>query len=126
MVRAIEEEQENYRSRVLKFRGMHESAGRHGKRMSFDGGSSLDPADDDSTTMFCKESDHPLGRQKNGFAPKGTESRLSKDAAAAKDKQPSGKSPFSFSNANIHFNHSSLTISCCKSFVNFFVPIPQR
>ncbi|KAG2722918.1 hypothetical protein I3760_02G149200 [Carya illinoinensis] len=89
MVRAIEEEEENYRSRVLKFRGMHESAGRHGTRMSFDGGSSLDPADDDSTTMFCKESDQPLERQKNGSVLKGTESRLSKDAAAAKDKQPS-------------------------------------
>ncbi|KAE7997456.1 hypothetical protein FH972_002092 [Carpinus fangiana] len=47
MVRALEQEQENYRSRLFHFRGMYENAGGHAKSMSVDSGSALDGVDDD-------------------------------------------------------------------------------
>ncbi|KAF7814257.1 rop guanine nucleotide exchange factor 12-like isoform X1 [Senna tora] len=42
MVRAVEQEQETYRSKLFNFRGMFEITGRHTKSLSVDGASGLD------------------------------------------------------------------------------------
>ena len=42
MVRAFEQEQENYRSRLFHFRGMHENTGRHAKSLSIESASRLE------------------------------------------------------------------------------------
>ncbi|XP_059458191.1 rop guanine nucleotide exchange factor 12-like [Corylus avellana] len=107
MVRALEEEQENYRSRLFHFRGMYENAGGHAKSMSVDsGGSALDAVDDDDNDREATRSqgsrslnDQPLERpninvsifKKNDQPPI---SRLARDelAAGAKDKHVSPSS----------------------------------
>ncbi|KAK6264075.1 hypothetical protein SCA6_019509 [Theobroma cacao] len=45
MVRALEQEQENYRSRLFHFRDMNENTGRHAKSLSIESASRLEEAD---------------------------------------------------------------------------------
>lgn len=47
MVRALEQEQENYRSRLFHFKGMYENAGRHTKSLSIESASALGCSEDD-------------------------------------------------------------------------------
>ncbi|XP_027344561.1 rop guanine nucleotide exchange factor 12-like isoform X2 [Abrus precatorius] len=44
MVRAVEQEQEGYRSRLFNFKGMFDNTGRHAKSMSVESASTLDPS----------------------------------------------------------------------------------
>ena len=108
MVRAMEEEKEDYKSKLFHFKGMYDtSAGRHSKSMSFDCGDTEEPTDDNSIAARSHLSgpiyDRPLERQQIGSTlkrkEKGPKLRLNKDEAApteAKDKQPSGKSHLVF------------------------------
>jgi len=101
MVRAIEEEKEDYKSKLFHFKGMYDTnAGRHSKSMSFDCGDTEEPTDDNSIAARSHLSgpiyDRPLERQQIGSTlkrkEKGPKLRLNKDEAApteAKDKQPS-------------------------------------
>ncbi|XP_061359326.1 rop guanine nucleotide exchange factor 12-like [Gastrolobium bilobum] len=50
MVRAVEQEQETYRSKLFNFRGMFESTGRHTKSLSVETASMLDPTEDDAAS----------------------------------------------------------------------------
>lgn len=43
MVRAGEQEQQSYRTKLFNFRGMFESTGRHTKSLSIESASTLDP-----------------------------------------------------------------------------------
>jgi hypothetical protein len=126
MVRALEQEQENYRSRLFHFRGMYENAGGHAKSMSVDSGSALDGVDDDDNDRVATRSqgsislnDQPLERQnivsifkKNDQPPI---SRLTRDeAAGAKDKHispSSGNSPL-FLFFFISFNYKENKTIC--------------
>lgn len=118
MVRALEEEQENYRARLFRFRGMYEDAGRHAKSMSADSGSALEGVDDDDRIAMRSQGSRSLNEQalerqqigsvlnKNDHPPPPPPpvSRLTKDEAGPKDKQPSsGKSPLFLSKLNIPF-----------------------
>lgn len=108
MVRAIEEEQEDYKSKLFHFKGMYDtSAGRHSKSMSFDCGATTEPTNDDRTTARSHLSgpiyDRPLERQQIGSTltrnEKGPRLRLKREEAPpteAKDKQSSGKSHLVF------------------------------
>ena len=47
MVKALEQEQESYRSRLFHFKGMYENAGRHAKSLSVESAGAFDYDDDD-------------------------------------------------------------------------------
>lgn len=47
MVRALEQEQESYRSKLFHFKGMFENTGRHTKSLSIESASTLDPTVED-------------------------------------------------------------------------------
>ncbi|EEF46446.1 rop guanine nucleotide exchange factor 12 [Ricinus communis] len=102
MVRALEQEQENLRSRLFHFKGMNEnSGGRHAKSLSVDESSNtIDESSMDDKITFRSQgsrhsSDQSLEKQQIGSVlsrnDKGPKSRFSKDEAAAttqgKDKQ---------------------------------------
>lgn len=103
MVRALEEEKENYRSRLFHFKGLYENTGGHAKSMSV--GDTLEAVDDDDDDRIATRSqgsrslnNQPLERQQIGSVLNKNDqppiSRLTKDEAGPKDKQPSsGKSP---------------------------------
>ncbi|KAJ6696268.1 ROP GUANINE NUCLEOTIDE EXCHANGE FACTOR 1 [Salix koriyanagi] len=89
MVRALEQEQENYRSRLYHFKGMNENAGgRHVKSLSSDDGSSLAEYSsmDDRITSRGHQAPRPVNE-------KGSRSRSGKDeaGAAGKDNKNPGK-----------------------------------
>lgn len=90
MVRALEQEQENYRSRLYHFKGMNENAGgRHVKSLSADDGSSLAEYSsmDDRITSRGHQAPRPVNE-------KGSRSRSGQDeaGAAGKDNKNPGKS----------------------------------
>jgi hypothetical protein len=94
MVRALEQEQENYRSRLYHFKGMNENAGgRHVKSLSTDDSSSLAEYSsmDDRITSRGHQPPRPVNE-------KGPRSRSGKDeaGAAGKDNKNPGKSDFFF------------------------------
>ncbi|KAF3450740.1 hypothetical protein FNV43_RR06829 [Rhamnella rubrinervis] len=92
MVRALEEEQENYRSRLFHFRGMYENAGRHTKSLSIESASALGVEDDwappksqaaKPLTDSDKQQPGSLFNRSNDKGPKS--SRLNRDEIAAKE-----------------------------------------
>ena len=94
MVRALEQEQENYRSRLYHFKGMNENAGgRHAKSLSSDDSSSLAEYSsmDDRITSRGHQPPRPVNE-------KGPRSRSGKDEAGAvgRDNKNPGKSGFFF------------------------------
>ncbi|KAL9660630.1 hypothetical protein QQ045_025447 [Rhodiola kirilowii] len=69
MVRAIEQEQENYKSRLFHFKGMHENAGgRETKSMVIETSFAQDPVVDDRATSrsYCSAGSTPPESQKIG------------------------------------------------------------
>ncbi|XP_009338043.2 rop guanine nucleotide exchange factor 12-like [Pyrus x bretschneideri] len=74
MVRALEEEEEDYKSRLYHFKGMHENAGRHTKSLSIESATVLEFQDDDKKAS---------SRSSNGA--QGSKSQLSKEEAAARE-----------------------------------------
>ncbi|CAL9010067.1 unnamed protein product [Prunus brigantina] len=74
MVRALEEEEDNYKSRLYHFKGMHENTGRHTKSLSVESATALEFQDDDKK-----------GSRSNGA--QGSKSRLSKEEDEAREKQ---------------------------------------
>ncbi|KAM1412596.1 hypothetical protein ACFXTO_025304 [Malus domestica] len=74
MVRALEEEEEDYKSRLYHFKGMHENTGRHTKSLSIDSATVLEFQDDDKKAS---------SRSSNGA--QGSKSQLSKEEAAARE-----------------------------------------
>ena len=106
MVRALEQEQENYRSRLYHFKGMSENlGGRHSKSLSVDENTNtIDECSMDDKVTFRSQasrhsSDQSLDKQEIGSVfsrnDKAPKSRLSKDEPAAtplgKDRQNLGK-----------------------------------
>lgn len=92
MVRALEQEQENYRSRLFHFKGLHDT-GRHAKSLSIDSASKIDGTSFDDGVTFRSQgpkNDHPFEKQQIGSAFNRNDkcmiptprSRLSKDEAA--------------------------------------------
>lgn len=126
MVRAMEEEKEDYKSKLFHFKGMYDtSAGRHSKSTSFDSGDTEEPTDDNRIAARSHLSgpiyDRPLERQKIGSTlnknEKGPKLRLNKDEAApteAKDKQPSGKSHLVFVIIELHATFRNFPICIWK------------
>lgn len=101
MVRALEQEQESYRSRLFHFRGMHNTPGCHTKSLSVDqAGATTDYLVDD-TIISRSQGSTPLHEhassdtQQSGWSlhrsnnDKVLKSRLAKEEM--KEKQPSGK-----------------------------------
>ncbi|KAJ9179201.1 hypothetical protein P3X46_011016 [Hevea brasiliensis] len=83
MVRALEQEQENLKSRLFHFKGMNESSGgRHVKSLSVDDSSSLLDSSMDERITFRNKGSKASVNNKNDKDPN---SRLNKDDA--KDKQ---------------------------------------
>ncbi|KAL7162466.1 hypothetical protein ACSBR2_042872 [Camellia fascicularis] len=71
MVRALEEEQEQLRSRLFHFKGMHENAGRQAHSMIIDGSGALSPVNDGLITSRSQASkplnNEPVEKQRIGF-----------------------------------------------------------
>lgn len=80
MVRALEQEQESYRSKLFHFRGMFENTGRHTKSLSIESASTLNPSDEDPATSRSQGS-KPL----NDSTEKAQRSRAIKEEIAAKE-----------------------------------------
>ncbi|KAI7985436.1 Rop guanine nucleotide exchange factor 12 [Camellia lanceoleosa] len=101
MVRALEEEQEQLRSRLFHFKGMHENAGRQAHSMIIDGSGALSPVNDGLITSRSQASkplnNEPVEKQRIGFIlhrnDKGLKSRFQNDEGAesprSKEKHPS-------------------------------------
>ncbi|XP_015867684.3 rop guanine nucleotide exchange factor 12 [Ziziphus jujuba] len=85
MVRALEQEQENYRSRLFHFKGMYENASRHTKSLSIESASALTCSEDDAMSTRSQGSDKQhigSGFHRNDKGPK---SRLKQEEIAAKE-----------------------------------------
>ena len=91
MVRAIEDDQEGYKTRLHHLREMHETAGRHTKSLSFEASKALDE-DGENGSQTPTES--------NG---RGHRSRKSLEEAAAAAKEAREKQ-----------QQSGELINCCK------------
>lgn len=76
MVRALEQEQENYKSKLFHFKGMYENTGRHTKSLSIESASTLDPTKDDDLVSSRSQGSKPLHDSK---------SRTIKEEIAAKE-----------------------------------------
>ena len=112
MVRALQEEQEeDYGSRLSRFKGMNENAGgQHVKSLSADDSSGFEECSSMDVRMTCRNRQAPRRlndqasghKQKAGTSPyrndKGPRSRMGRDEAGAapsgKDNQNLGKSDF--------------------------------
>ncbi|XP_022777169.1 rop guanine nucleotide exchange factor 12-like [Durio zibethinus] len=76
MVRALEQEQESYRSRLFHFRGMHENTGRHAKSLSIESASVLEEAALDEGVAIRSQGSRPpsdlpsLNRSDKGLKPR--------------------------------------------------------
>lgn len=102
MVRALEQEQENYRSRLFHFKGMYENAGRHTKSLSIESASALGSEDEwappksqgaKPLTDSDKQQPGSVFNRTNDKGPKS--SRLNRDEIAikeARDKLIAGQS----------------------------------
>lgn len=60
MVRAVEQDQENPRSKLFNFRGMFENTGRHAKSLSVDTGTRLDPTAEDGAASSRSQGSRPI------------------------------------------------------------------
>lgn len=99
MVRALEQEQEDYRSRLFHFQGMHDNVGHHVKSLSAEQSMCVEELSGDDATMPRSyggkpQNEKPMEQQQIGWSlhkstAKGPKSRLARDEA--KDKQPTGK-----------------------------------
>lgn len=99
MVRALEQEQEDYRSRLFHFQGMHDNAGHHVKSLSAEQSMCVEELSGDDATMprsygAKPQNEKPMEQQQIGWSlhkstAKAPKSRLARDEA--KDKQPTGK-----------------------------------
>lgn len=107
MIHALEQEQENYRSKLFHFQGMYDqnAGGRHAKSLSVGDRASLDESSMDDRGIFRSQGPRPVNdqsveKQQIGSAlnrnDKGPRSRFSKDEVGAgpKDKQNQGKINF--------------------------------
>ena len=81
MVRAVEQEQESYRSKLFNFRGMFESTGRHTKSLSVETASKLDPVEDDGAASSRSQGSKPLNESEKIPKPR----VMSKEEIAAKE-----------------------------------------
>ncbi|KAJ1388774.1 PRONE domain [Sesbania bispinosa] len=79
MVRALEQEQESYRSRLFNFKGMFENTGRHTKSLSIESASKLDPSEEDPVSSKSQ------GSKPQNDADKISKSRTIKEEIAAKE-----------------------------------------
>ncbi|XP_030464664.1 rop guanine nucleotide exchange factor 12-like [Syzygium oleosum] len=96
MVRALEQEQEDYRSRLFHFQGMHDNAGHHVKSLSAEQSMCVEELSGDDATMSRSygakpQNEKPMEQQQIGWSlhkstAKAPKSRLARDKA--KDKQP--------------------------------------
>ncbi|KAL5072684.1 hypothetical protein RYX36_011668 [Vicia faba] len=80
MVRAIEQEQETYKSKLFHFKGMFENTGRHTKSLSIESASTLDPISDDDPVSSRSQGSKPLQQD-----PLPNKSKTIKDEIAAKE-----------------------------------------
>lgn len=76
MVRAVEQEQESYRTKLFNFKGMFEMTGKHTKSMSVDGASTLESSEEASSKGGSKSSNDEHGVPR---------SKVSKEEIAAKE-----------------------------------------
>lgn len=81
MVRALEQEQESYRSKLFHFKGMFENTGRHAKSLSIESASKLDPTEEDPVSSRSQGS-KPLNDSEKGSRPR---LMISKEEIAAKE-----------------------------------------
>ncbi|KAJ7951761.1 Rop guanine nucleotide exchange factor like [Quillaja saponaria] len=91
MVRAIDQEQESYRSKLFHFKGMFDNTGRHAKSFSVESASALYVSENDKL-LSRSQGSNPLNesqeKKKIGCPldrEKGPKSRLSKDEMAARE-----------------------------------------
>lgn len=104
MVRAMEHEQEGFRSRFFHFRGTHENAGRHAKSLSVESANILDSVVDDDLGSSRSQGSTPVhktstDKQQAGLplAPlnrpeKAPKLKLSRDDNASIEKAPKANS----------------------------------
>ncbi|XWS20277.1 hypothetical protein CRYUN_Cryun31cG0086900 [Craigia yunnanensis] len=84
MVRAHEQEQESYRSRLFNFWGKHENTGRHAKSLSIESASRLEEAAlDEEVAVRSQGSRPPNDLPSLNRKDKGLRSRPSKEEMAA-------------------------------------------
>lgn len=102
MVRAIEDNPENHKTRLHHLREMHETAGRHTKSLSLEASRALEYQDDDGGD----ETQTPT--QSN---PRGLKSRLTMEEAAAAAKEAKEKQQQS----------GELMLNCCNASMMFHV-----
>lgn len=114
MVRALEQEQENYRSRLFHFKGMYENASRHTKSLSIESASALGCSDDDAMSARSHGA-KPLSdpdKQQIGSAlhrnDKGPKTRLRQEEMAAKEAR------------------DKLNAGQCHSYFSFFLTASSR
>jgi hypothetical protein len=101
MVRALEQEQENYKSKLFHFKGMFDNTGRHSKSLSIESASSLDPTPEDDIVSSRSQGSKPLHHDPERALP--NKSRTIKEeivAKEAKEKHMQGKYIF---NVNVDY-----------------------
>ncbi|KAE9621373.1 putative PRONE domain-containing protein [Lupinus albus] len=92
MVRALEQEQESYRSKLFHFKGMFENTGRHTKSLSIESATKLDPSEEDAVSSSSSSSSSSKSQGSNPIqnsiqnSDKGTRPRIiSKEEIAARE-----------------------------------------
>ncbi|CAJ2656131.1 unnamed protein product [Trifolium pratense] len=60
MVRALDQEQENHKSKLFHFKGMFENAARHSKSLSVESASTLDPTTEDDNVSSRSQGSKPV------------------------------------------------------------------
>lgn len=80
MVRALEQEKENYKSKLFHFKGMFETTGRHTKSLSIESASTLDPTTEDDPVSSRSQGSKPLNDSE-----KCAKFRIIKEEIAAKE-----------------------------------------
>ncbi|WJX42882.1 Rop guanine nucleotide exchange factor 12 [Trifolium repens] len=83
MVRALEQEQENYKSKLFHFKGMFDNTGRHSKSLSIESASSLDPTPEDDIVSSRSQGSKPLHHDPERALP--NKSRTIKEEIVAKE-----------------------------------------
>ncbi|OIW17141.1 hypothetical protein TanjilG_21118 [Lupinus angustifolius] len=88
MVRAVEQEQESYRSKLSHFKGMFENTGRHTKSLSIESVTKLNPSEEDvtSSSSSSSSSSRSQGSKPLHNYDKGSRQRIiTKEEIAAKE-----------------------------------------
>lgn len=91
MVRAIEQEQENNKSKIFNFRGMFENSGRHTKSLSIESASTLDPTSEDDPASSRSQGSKPLNDSERVLTEKSRTIKEEILAKEAKEKISQGK-----------------------------------